>query len=42
MLRNMEREKYFGIAAYIDESLEKALIEAGLAKPYDGGKKSGW
>lgn len=44
-LRNIKRGKYFRIVAdvYVDgESLADMLIKAGLAKPYDGGKKSKW
>ena len=45
ILRNMQRGKYFRIVAdvYIDgSSLGQELISAGLAKPYDGGKKPKW
>lgn len=44
-LRNMRRGKYFRIVAdvYVDgKSLAEMLLEAGLAKPYDGGKKLKW
>lgn len=44
-LQNMQRGKYFRIVAdvYVDGSnLGKELITAGLAKPYDGGKKPKW
>jgi len=44
-LRNMKRGKYFRIVAdvYIDgRSLAEELMRAGLAKPYDGGKKTKW
>ncbi|MFC1549467.1 thermonuclease family protein [Nitrospirota bacterium] len=44
-LRNMKRGKYFRIVAdvYVDEvNLGKALVEAGLAVPYDGGTKPDW
>ena len=44
-LRNMKRGKYFRIVAdvYIGgRSLGEELIRAGLAKPYDGGKKIQW
>jgi micrococcal nuclease len=44
-LRNMQRGKYFRIVAdvYIDGSnLGRELIDRGLAKPYDGGKKAEW
>ena len=42
-LKNMERGKYFRIAAnvYADgENLADVLIEAGMAVRYDGGKKT--
>lgn len=45
VLRNMQRGKYFRIVAdvYVDgSSLGEGLIAAGLAKPYDGGKKPEW
>lgn len=45
VLRNMQRGKYFRIVAdvYVDgSSLGEELITAGLAKPYDGGKKPKW
>jgi len=41
-LKNMERGKYFRIAAYVivdGENLADMLIEAGMAIRYDGGKK---
>jgi len=41
-LKNIERGKYFRIVAdvFVDgESLADELIEAGMAVPYDGGKK---
>ena len=44
-LRNMKRGKYFRIVAdvHVDgKSLAQMLLEAGLAKPYDGGKKPKW
>lgn len=44
-LRNIKRGKYFRIVAgvYVDgNSLAEELIKAGLAKPYDGGKKPKW
>jgi endonuclease YncB( thermonuclease family) len=45
-LKNMERGKYFRIAAdvYVDgEKLTDVLIEAGMAVRYDGGRKvKGW
>ena len=43
VLRNMERGKYFRIAAEViidGESLGDMLIEAGVAVRYDGGKKT--
>lgn len=42
VLRNMKRGKYFRIVAdvYVDgRNLGEELVTAGLAKPYDGGKK---
>ena len=42
-LKNMERGKYFRIAAEViidGESLGDMLIEAGVAVRYDGGKKT--
>lgn len=44
-LRNMQRGKYFRIVADVyanGKSLSESLLKAGLAKPYDGGKKSSW
>lgn len=44
-LRNIERGKYFRILAdvYIDnQSLASLLIANNLARPYQGGKRSGW
>lgn len=44
-LRNIQRGKYFRIIAdvyYDDRSLAEALIEKGLAKPYDGGTRPQW
>lgn len=44
-LRNMKRGKYFRIVAdvYVDGvSLAEKLLRAGLAKPYNGGKKPKW
>lgn len=44
-LRNMKRGKYFRIVADVymgGRSLGEELIHAGLAKPYDGGKKTQW
>ena len=42
VLRNMERGKYFRIAADVivdGENLGDMLVEAGIAIKYDGGKK---
>ncbi len=42
-LKNMERSKYFRIVAdvYADgENLAEALLDAGMAVRYDGGKKN--
>lgn len=42
-LKNMEREKYFRIAADVivdGENLAHLLIESGMAVRYDGGKKN--
>ncbi|SHO56152.1 thermonuclease family protein [Vibrio quintilis] len=44
-LRNMRRGKYFRILAdvYVDNrNLSDLLINSGLARPYDGGKRGGW
>ena len=44
-LRNIRRGKYFRLlaAVYIDgHSLAEALIEAKLARPYQGGARQGW
>jgi endonuclease YncB( thermonuclease family) len=44
-LRNLHRGKYFRIVAdvyYDGQSLAQDLLDAGLAKPYDGGKKQKW
>lgn len=44
-LRNLRRDKYFRLLADIyadNKSLSASLIEAGLARPYDGGTKSVW
>ncbi len=44
-LRDMRRGKYFRIVADIhcgDRDLAADLIEAGLARAYDGGKKEAW
>jgi micrococcal nuclease len=43
VLRNMERGKYFRIAADVivdGENLADMLVESGVAVKYDGGKKS--
>ena len=46
VLRNMERGKYFRIAADVivdGESLGNILVESGMAIRYDGGRKvKGW
>jgi len=44
-LVNMRRGKYFRIVADViidGKNLSQELIEAGLAKPYDGGTKEKW
>ena len=44
-LRNIKRGKYFRILAevFVDgRNLANALIEANLARVYDGGKRQGW
>ena len=44
-LRNMQRGKYFRIIAdvYVDgEALKDIHLAAGTARPYAGGKRSGW
>ena len=44
-LRNIQRDKYFRLDAdlYIDDiDIAQELLKQGLAKPYDGGKKSPW
>lgn len=44
-LRNLRRDKYFRILAevYVDgKSLAQELMDAGHAKPYDGGTKADW
>lgn len=44
-LRNIHRDKYFRINADVfadDIDVGQKLIDKGLAKPYDGGKKSVW
>ena len=44
-LRNVERGQYFRIVADVmvdGVSLGERLIEAGLARRYDGGKRKGW
>lgn len=45
VLKNIKRGKYFRIVAqvFIDgKNLGRELIDAGLAKRYDGGKKAKW
>ena len=42
-LKNMERGKYFRIVANVyanGENLAEALVDAGMAVRYDGGKKN--
>ena len=44
-LRDIKRGKYFRLVAsvFVDgKSLGDELIKAGMARPYDGGKKKGW
>ncbi|TPE55645.1 thermonuclease family protein [Maribrevibacterium harenarium] len=44
-LRNIQRGKYFRLLAdvYVDgHSLTDALLQSGLARPYDGGSRQGW
>ena len=44
-LKNMQRGKYFRIVADVvvdGNDLGELLIREGLAKKYDGGKKSSW
>jgi len=44
-LRNIRRGKYFRLLAdvYVDgKNLTTALIEAGHARPYNGGTREGW
>lgn len=44
-LRNIKRDKYFRLDAdlYVDDvDIAQELLLQGLAKPYDGGKKSPW
>lgn len=44
-LDELERGKYFRILAVVSvdgENLGQALIDEGLARPYDGGKRQGW
>ena len=44
-LRNIERGKYFRLVAdvWVDgRNLATALIEAGLGRHYDGGRREGW
>ncbi len=45
ILKNIKRGKYFRVVAdveYDGKDLAEELIKAGLAKKYDGGKKSPW
>lgn len=44
-LKRMRRDKYFRIVGDLEvdgENMSTYLIHKGLAKPYDGGHKSGW
>ena len=44
-LKNLDRGKYFRLVSDVyvdDQNLATLLMEAGLAKPYDGGKKPVW
>jgi micrococcal nuclease len=44
-LRNIRRGKYFRLLAdvYTDgKNLAQSLIQAGLARPYHGGRRKGW
>lgn len=44
-LKRMRRDKYFRIDAEVmadGKSIAQALISAGLASPYTGGKKASW
>lgn len=44
-LSNLERDKYFRILATVyidDQDVSAALIEKGLADPYNGGTKLSW
>ncbi len=44
-LSKVQRGKYFRILAYVDidgKDLSTLLINAGHARPYDGGKRQGW
>jgi endonuclease YncB( thermonuclease family) len=45
ILRNIGRDKYFRLLANVEvdgRDLSKDLLAAGLARKYDGGKKSAW
>ena len=45
VLKHIKRDKYFRVVADVEcdgKDLGKALIDAGLAKPYDGGTKDQW
>lgn len=44
-LKDIKRDKYFRILADVlidDENVGAQLLEAGLAKPYNGGTKESW
>jgi endonuclease YncB( thermonuclease family) len=41
VLKNVQRGKYFRLLADMPE-LSAELIQLGLARPYDGGKRGGW
>lgn len=45
ILQDIQRGKYFRILANVSidgVDLGKQLIQAGLARPYDGGRRQGW
>ena len=45
ILRHIGRDKYFRLLANVEidgRDLSADLLKKGLAKPYDGGKKSAW
>lgn len=45
VLKNIKRGKYFRVVADVEcdgQDLAQVLINAGLAKRYDGGTKTGW